>query len=199
MNPTAAIIIPTLNIRSAAETGARAQALAGVATCVVIVADCERRGGIIPANAAIQAALALEAPFIVYLNDDCEIEQQGWLARLIEALESNPVYGIACPSGNCPGGPQRTAGPGAEPGVFVVEAPLAWFCAVIRRELIAELGFFDPAFVHYCGDSDLTCRAQAAGWKSVWVRDVYVRHLGGEVDQALKKREKALWRSRWHK
>ncbi|MBU2249536.1 MAG: glycosyltransferase, partial [Gammaproteobacteria bacterium] len=58
--------------------------------------------------------------------------------------------------------------------------PLAWFCAVIRREVLEEVGLFNPALIHYAADSDLTRRAQAAGWLSVWVRDVYVWHNPGE-------------------
>jgi len=199
MMPRATIIIPTLDLVRGAQVGAQAKATAGVPTCVVIVADHERRGGIIPAIAAMQAAQALDAPYIVYMNDDVTITHKRWLARMIDALESDPSYGIACPSGNCPGGPQRTVGPKAEPGIFISDIPLAWFCAVIKRALIERVGFFDAAFTHYCGDTDLTYRAQLAGWKTVWVRDVWVEHLGGEIDVELKRREKALCANKWGK
>lgn len=202
MIPRAAIVIPTLSIERAAETGARAQALAGVATCVVIVADCERRGGILPANAGFRAALEMGTPYIVYLNDDTAFPKRRWLARLIDALEEDPSYGIACPSGKSVRGgrcPQQNTGPGAEPGVFVMPDPMAWHCAVIRREILADVGLFGADFIHYGGDSDLTRRAQAAGWQCIWVRDAYVHHEQGPMDVAWKQHDKGLYLKMWER
>lgn len=172
----AAIVIPTLDPVRAGFMGARAAELGGVPATVIVVGDPIRRGGIAPANAGFRAALELGTPFIVYLNDDAGTSQVGWLARMIEALQSNPTYGIAAPSGRCRGGPQNADEPLKEHGVVVVDKPLAWFCAVIRREVMVQVGTFDPALHHYCGDSDLTFRAQAAGWKSIWVKDVFFSH-----------------------
>lgn len=174
MTPTAVIIIPTLDAERAAEVGAQAQDLAGVPTAVIVVADACRRGGTIPTNAGYRAALDLNAPYLVYLNDDTRITQDGWLARMIEVLESDPRYGIACPSGGSRGGIQTTPNP--EPGYQVVDSPLAWFCAVLRREMLDQIGLFDDALQHYAADSDMTRRAQECGWLSVWVRDVTVEH-----------------------
>src|SRR4030042_3042427 len=116
--PKAVIVIPTLYPARAGALAQVAQETTGVPTAVVIVADCDRRGGTIPTNAGYEAALALNAPFVVYLNDDVTLAQQGWMARMIEALESDPTFGIAAPSGPCRGGPQMTAGAGARIGVL---------------------------------------------------------------------------------
>lgn len=172
MKPTAVIVIPTLDVVSAAAAGAQAQATAGVPVAVVIVADAERRGGTVPTNAGYRAALDLDAPYIVYLNDDAWIEQVGWLARMIEVLEDEACFGIACPSGESRGGPQRQGGQGYE----VRDEPLAWFCAVLKREMLDQCGLFNDDLQHYAADSDLTRRAQEHGWLSVWVRDVWVEH-----------------------
>ncbi len=194
MKPRAVIVIPTLDIERAAEVGARAQELAGVPTAVVIVGDHERRGGTIPTNTGYRAALDLGADYIVYYNDDAAVEQDGWLARMIEVLESNPRYGIACPAGKCRGGPQRRVGPGAEPGHTVVDAPLAWFVAVLKREMLDQIGLFNDDLAHYSADSDLTRRAQEHGWISVFVQDVWIDHRPGphnkmwDTDRAVYKR-----------
>ena len=195
--PTAAIVIPTLDPERAGELAMIAQETAGVPATVIIVADCDRRGGTIPTNAGFRAALALEAPYIVYLNDDVELEQDGWLKRLCEALELDPLYGIAAPSGPCRTGVQNSVGPGAEPGVFVVDKPLAWFCAVIKQATMREVGFFDTDMIHYACDSDYTRRAQVAGWLSVWVRDVYIDHHPGEPIGDWWKHDREQYKLKW--
>lgn len=200
VEPRAAIVIPTLHLDRAAKVAAEAQTTAGVPACAVIVADSVRRGGILPANAGFRAALEMGTPYVVYLNDDTSFPRTRWLARLIDALEEDPTYGVACPSGhfirgsNCP---QQNTGPGAEPGVFVMPDPMAWHCAVLRREVLAGLGLFDPVFWHFGGDSDLTRRMQAAGWKSIWVRDAYVHHEQGPLDVEWKRRDKGIYLKRW--
>lgn len=193
----AAIVIPTLDVVRAANMGARARELGGMPASVIVVADPIRRGGIAPANAGFRAALDLGVPFIVYLNDDAGCSQAGWLARMIEALNMDPTYGIAAPSGRCRGGPQNADTPPTECEVVVVDNPLAWFCAVIRREVMAQVGTFDPALHHYSGDSDLTYRAQAAGWKSILVRDVWFSHHPAEPDPTWWKLDGDYRKAKW--
>jgi len=196
----AAIVIPSLDLERAAKTGVDARATAGVDTYIIIVSDFARRGGIKPANAGFQAALELGVPYVVYLNDDTSFPKGRWLARLIDALNEDPTYGVAVPSELSIRGskhPQQNTGAGAEPGVFVESEPLAWHCAVMRRAMLLEVGIFDTAFIHFAGDSDLTKRMQAAGWKSIWVRDCYVHHEEGPLDVQLKKRDKAIYLRKW--
>jgi GT2 family glycosyltransferase len=197
-----AIVIPTLRLDVAAQTGARARATAGAPCYVIIVNDFARRGGIKPANAGLRAALDLGTPYIVYMNDDVSFPRKRWLARLIDALESDPTYGVAVPSSVVQRGskhPQQNTGPGAPIGVFVEDEPLAWHVAVMRRAMLEEIGIFDYAFIHFAGDSDLTRRMQKAGWKSVWVRDCYVHHEPGPFDTKLKRRDKKIYMARWGK
>lgn len=195
--PRAVIVIPTLKPERAGALAAVAQQTAGVPTAVVIVADCDMRGGTIPTNAGYTAALALGAPFVVYLNDDAELVQQDWLALMIEALESDKTFGIAAPSGPCRGGPQLTAGPWADRGVFVAPDPLAWFCAVLKRDVLVQVGLFNVELIHYSADSDLTRRAQKAGWQSVWVRHVYVGHRPGNPIGEWWEHDRAIYKRIW--
>ena len=198
MTPRAVIVIPTLDIKAAAEVGARAQKLAGVSCAVVIVGDHERRGGTIPTNAGYRAALDLDADYIVYLNDDVLIEQGGWLKRMIEVLDSNPRYGIACPAGDCRGGVQGTAKPGASQCVVEMDAPLAWFVAVLKREMLDQIGLFNAELAHYSADSDMTRRAQEYGWISVFVRDVWVDHRPAKPNEFWKD-DRATYKRTWGK
>lgn len=200
MEPRACIVIPTLDLERGSRTAAQACVTAGVPACLVVVMDAVKRGGVLPANAGLKAALEMKTPYVVYLNDDASFPRSRWLARLIDALEEDPRYGVACPSSVVHRGsrcPQQNTGPGAEPGVFVMPEPMAWHCAVIRRQALAEVGLFDPEFIHFGGDSDLTRRMQAAGWQCVWVRDAYVHHEQGPLDREWKRRDKGLYLQRW--
>lgn len=197
---SATIVCPTLDLEAAAKACRQAQDLAGVPTAVVLVADLDRRGGVIPSNAAFTGALRLATPYIAYLNDDAQVTQQNWLKRLIEVLQSDPTYGIAAPSGPCRTPPQNKGKPGMPPNVVVVSKPLVWFCAAIRRELFTDLGLFDERFIHYGDETDFTRRAFEAGWKNVWVQDVWVDHEGsGEWIQPWRSHDVGEFRKKWRK
>ena len=95
---SATIVCPTLDLKSAAEVCHQAASLAGIPTAIILVVDLERRGGVIPGNAALAGAVQLNSPYIAYLNDDVVITQQGWLKRLVEVLESNSCLLYTSPS-----------------------------------------------------------------------------------------------------
>jgi N-acetylglucosaminyl-diphospho-decaprenol L-rhamnosyltransferase len=51
---------------------------------------------------------------------------------------------------------------------------------LIRREVIDEVGLFDPRFFMYYEEVDHCRRTKAAGWKVMYYPDTQVIHLGGE-------------------
>ena len=51
---------------------------------------------------------------------------------------------------------------------------------LIRREVIAQVGLFDPRFFLYFEEVDHCFAAKRAGWEVVYHPDVSVVHLGGE-------------------
>lgn len=51
---------------------------------------------------------------------------------------------------------------------------------LVRRELIAQVGLFDPRFFLYSEEVDHCRVAKRAGWKVVYFGDTSVVHLGGE-------------------
>ena len=210
--PTATIIIPTLDFDRGAYLMRGAQATAGVPTAAALVADGARRGSTICGNAAMASAMALQTPFVAYLNDDLGLMSPGWLRAMIDELNLRSTYGIAVPGGPCRTPPQSTAKPPpnmmerpwmgseAHPAGHQVVKEISMFCAVIKRELLHDLGtFWHGAFIHYGNDSDFRARAQAAGWQCIWVRHVYVEHdLGAYIDE-WKECDREAYRRRWGK
>ena len=203
---TAAIIIPCPDVDVGAQTARIAQEMAGIDCAAIVVSDYMLRGDSHPGCAAVAAARDLEVDYIAQLNDDLRPTQQGWLVRMIEALEERPEYGIAGPSGHCRTMPQGKGKAGMSPGIEVVRA-LAFFCAVVKRQVIEQHGWFDKAFHFWGNDSDLVRRAQAGGWKCIWVRDVFFEHelmgvtkrhpeLTGLYEQ-WRGPDKALFKKRW--
>ena len=61
-----------------------------------------------------------------------------------------------------------------------VPHPTAWVVAAIRAEAIRRVGWLDESLIHYDDDSDFEMRMHAAGFKSVYVQDVWVNHETGD-------------------
>ena len=193
----AVIVTPTLDIVKAAETCAQAQRLAGFPCGVVIIGEEVKRGGVIPTNAGMTAALAQNPEYIVHLNDDARVEQAGWLARMVDALESNPKYGLAATSGPCRSAPQSHGVPGMARGVTVTEYPLANFCQVVKTEVVRQVGLYDTNLIHYADETDFSMRARELGWLEIWVQDVYVYHTGGQTVARWWEHDMAYWKNKW--
>ena len=51
---------------------------------------------------------------------------------------------------------------------------------LIRREVVEQVGLFDPRFFLYCEEVDLCRRVKQAGWGVVFFNGTKVVHLGGE-------------------
>lgn len=196
------IMCPTLSVIDAARTIYEARNSAGMPAAVLLASDHERRGAVVVGNVMIRAALDWGARHICYLNDDTTGFQQGWLKRLVEVVDSKPEYGIAVPGCPCRSSPQANARPGMPRGVVELARPSAWVVAVIKAHLFEELGLLDTDLIHYADDSDFEMRMFAAGYKSVWVRDVYVNHAaepGEKVAPEWWAHDRAVFRRKWGK
>lgn len=194
------IICPTLSVIAAAQTIREARDTAGMPVAVLLASDYDRRGAIIAGNVMIQAALDWGARHICYLNDDTGGFQEGWLKRLVEAVDSKPEYGIAVPGTPCRTKPQNTGRPGMEPGIVELTKPSAWVVAVIRAQMFEELGLLNTDLIHYADDSDFEMRMFEAGYKSVWVKDVYVHHHRLPQEQTANPwwaHDKRVFKRRW--
>jgi GT2 family glycosyltransferase len=201
----AAIVTATLDAERGDAVCKQAAECAGLTVPYYVSVDVSGRGGVYTANKGWKyVEKAYNPQFLCYLNDDVEITQPNWLVRLIRVLEARPEFGVAAPGGACATNPQRKAVPGMKKGAYVVNS-LAFFCVVIKRAVLNELGFFDPQFTHFACDSDYCKRAQAAGYKCLWVRDVWVKHEFMPVTQRSvkvqrwKNHDMKLYLSRWGK
>jgi len=193
----AIIVTPTLDVLRAAATCAKAQETAGFPCGAIIVVEETKRGGVIPTNCGLTAALAQNADYIVHLNDDARVEQDGWLARMVEALESNAKYGMAATSGPCRSAPQSHGFPGMEKGITVAEYPLANFCQVVKTEVIRQVGLYDTNLIHYADETDFSMRARALGWLEIWVQDVYADHAFGPAVDEWWAADMAYYKGKW--
>jgi GT2 family glycosyltransferase len=145
-------------------------------------------------NAGIRAS---RGAYVATLNNDTQVEP-GWLAALVAALESDPGVGL-CASKMLRWGSEglidsagvcvdvlgwawdRRAGQRDEAGPAERE-PLELFgacagAALYRRAMLDQIGLFDPDFFIYLEDVDLAWRAQAAGWRCLYVPQAVVYHV----------------------
>ena len=196
-NADVVIICPTLDIARAAKTLEHARETAGCPAGVIMVSDYARRGALVVGNVMLAAALRWGARYVCYLNDDIGAFSEGWLARLVDVLASEPAYGVAVASGHCRTKPQCTGRPAMPPGVVECPNPVAYTCAVLKVEMIRRVGEFDEGLRHYGDDTDYEWRARQLGWTSVWVQDVWVDHEQGGWDDAWYSEDRAYLRRKW--
>lgn len=139
---------------------------------------------------AINAGIALStAPYVVLLNSDTEVVTAGWLDKLAATFAGNdrlaavgpaseaPENGICGRMGHnqgfvlTPGWPTPGKGWGFDPR-------LSFWCVMIRREALLDVGYLDDNFSPGCGeDDDWLYRATMRGWQYGVETDVLVRHV----------------------
>lgn len=162
----------------------------------------------------IGMAMAGGARDVVLLNADTVVVP-GWLRRLQVAAQQAPDIGTVTPWSNdatiCSYPRANAATPLAEVDVQALNAlaghvldgqaidiPTAvGFCMYIRRDCLAQTGWFDAATfgAGYGEENDFCQRASGLGWRHRMALDLYVGHVGGgsfgpakqaRVDQALR-------------
>lgn len=125
-----------------------------------------------------QGIASSTADFVVLQNNDTIVEP-GWLDKMLECFD-DPAVGLVGPTtitakswqnrDNLPAEffrtPQRQ-----------INGMLAFFCTVIKREVITKIGYLSEEFGLGFGDDDDYCeRAKNAGFKLVLRTDVTVLH-----------------------
>jgi GT2 family glycosyltransferase len=170
-----AIVMPTLDRDKGQEVAEKMAKAAGIPTLVLVSTDHKQLGSTKVGNIGLTTAYESGATHICYVNDDVWFEQIGWLKRLVEAVDSHPQYGIAGPGIKCVTLPQMLGRPDLPPGIIPAKM-LTFSCAVIKREVFENIGYLDETFIHFGSDTDYCMRARQAGYRLVWVRDVYAFH-----------------------
>ncbi len=122
---------------------------------------------------------AATAPYVLLLNSDTELPA-GWLDAMLDVFEKEPKVGLVGPWASCAGqwqGRDVTIEPGYR--VLGADAMLAFFCTMIRRSIVAEIGYLSEEWGVGWGDDDDYCaRAEMAGWQMALRTDVMVQHVG---------------------
>jgi GT2 family glycosyltransferase/Flp pilus assembly protein TadD len=160
---------------------------------VHVVANGENRGF---AGGNNQALALARGRYVVLLNNDT-IVTEGWLGRLVAAVESTEGAGLAGPVSNYVAGPQLVeAGyrstDGIEPfaaawarahaGERQAAPRLIGFCLLLTRAVVAAVGALDESFgAGNFEDDDLCLRARSAGFECVIARDAFVHHTGSRT------------------
>lgn len=130
-------------------------------------------------NAGVRAATGA---YVCLLNNDAQITQRGWDARLITMLDlvrGAEIIGSYTDFVFNPG--QRAPGPGAQDELLETNR-LAFVCAVMRRDLFERVGFFDEAYgLGNWEDTDMCMRVQQAGGRILIDPGVFVKHVGHQT------------------
>lgn len=160
---------------------------------VRLVLNGENRGF---AGGNNQALALARGRYVVLLNNDTLVTN-GWLGRLVAAVEQTSGGGLAGPVSNYVAGPQLVAADYAsadELGPFARDwarthagevqpvGRLIGFCLLLRREVVEAVGALDESFgTGNFEDDDLCLRAGAAGFNCVIARDAFVHHTGNQT------------------
>jgi len=158
---------------------------------------------------------AKKYPFVGFLNDDIEVGPC-WLEHLLNLIEWNKTVGAVGPLTSNdrdwqgydrfrlgpakPGLPElegidrqdvvqmATAMASFNPGVTLNDCVLAFFCVLIRAEIVEKIGPLDEVFNElYLGDDDDYCkRILAAGYLLALSFNAYVAHHSGSRSLAVK-------------
>lgn len=181
--------MPTIHPELAADTMRLAQLTAGVATEPIIVHDARGDGFSRTVNRGWKQAQG----DAMILNDDIEWFAYNWLDTLQRALYSEGGYGLAGPSGKSSTKPMCYGWPG-QSGLEVVDH-LPFWCVLVKQAVVDRIGHLDEAFIHYGSDNYYCKQAAAAGYASVWVRDVFLKHThhGSGLILKWKEHDDQIW------
>lgn len=157
------------------------------------------------ANLGLRWALAGDTAYAWVLNNDTIVDPD-CIRALVDAMASNPRYGVLSPQISAPIGPEAPAGiwyaggrvllRRAEvrhsfervEGAGIVETGYVTGCAMfIRCAALAETGLFWEPFFLYWEDVDLSLRMLRAGWNLGLVPNARIHHAihGSVVSKTL--------------
>lgn len=133
----------------------------------------------------------------LWLNSDTLLPE-GWLAVLLDALESDPAIGMVGPRSNNVSGSQQIAGlefstldainafarerAAVHAGQLRDVARLVGFCVLIRDTVWQQVGLLDEAFgIGNFEDDDYCIRVLQAGYRLCVAEDAFVFHYGSRT------------------
>jgi len=139
----------------------------------IIIRNMKNLGFVKATNQGLQFS---NAEYVVLMNNDTEAVE-GWLDMLVDPMLNNPEIAITGPrtsaDGSWQGRWEKTK------GMFLLPetAMLAFFCAMIRKNVVNEIGYLDECFGVGFGDDDDYChRVSKHGYKLALVQDLLIPH-----------------------
>ena len=146
-----------------------------------------------------QGIRAAQGEMIALLNNDTEADPR-WLEELCSTLKANPGFGFAtskiilmkdkktidsCGDGySWYGIPYPLGRDQIDRGQFDSNGKVFSACggaAIYKKEVFEKVGLFDEDFFAYYEDTDLSFRAQLAGYRCLFVPRAVVYHEGGKT------------------
>lgn len=118
--------------------------------------------------------------YVAILNNDVEVSP-GWAEKLTEPMEkikSLAATGPLTTTPDCWQGREEVMEPGPNTlRILPSSAMLAFFCVVLRRAVVEEVGYLDERFGLGFGDDDDYCfRIHRAGFDLGLVQDLVIKH-----------------------
>ena len=147
------------------------------------------------ANEGARRAQAAGYQNIMFMNTDVRLIAADLVTKLLAALRSEPSVGLVSPGIVSSVGEDRIWYRGAtlstktwitrHPGitgpyrpthrVVLTQVPNGC-CLVVRRQVLDQVGGFDPELFAYFDEADLAHRAASAGWQSAFVDSPLLAH-----------------------
>lgn len=135
-----------------------------------LIRNTENLGFVRAVNQGLRSSTAAR---VLILNNDTEVTA-GWLEKLDAALVGN--VGLSGPRTTAESWQGRVSDQG---GVVILPetAMLAFFCVMMRRDVLERVGVLDQQFGVGFGDDDDYCyRAQQMGFRLALVSDLVIPH-----------------------
>jgi len=133
--------------------------------------------------------------YIFLLNPDARLTDESDLAQVCRLMDENPRWGLAGAKVLSPNGSLESPPAREYPGQKHVQrdfsqlpGSISWVIGaamVVRRDIYLQLGGFDPEFFLYSEETDLCLRIRECGYEIGWMKDVSVRHIGGESEKGV--------------
>jgi GT2 family glycosyltransferase len=155
-------------------------------------------------------AKAAAGEYVLFLNNDTEVDPN-WLVELVAVIESDKSIGAA--QSKILLFDHKTID---SAGDFVNRYGKGWMrgrddkdkgqynktheifsprgaAAIVKRQILREVGYFDPTFFTICEDIDLGWRIRLNGYKVVYVPQSVVYHFGSGTRKKVQDSEKSYY------
>jgi GT2 family glycosyltransferase len=169
-----------------ASTDESVQYVASAYPNIVILRRFRNAGFAASVNHGIKFAIENGIPYVAVFNSDIQVPPGFW-EPVVEHLERNSCVAVV-------GFQEVNSGDVELPtAVEFIPAPpaLPGMLYICRTKAVAEIGFYDEAFVMYGEDSDLFDRLSTSGWQILQSNIPVWHFVSGS-------RERAKWRIAWY-